>query len=55
MIEEVLARAGVAASFARMTGDSGREDGGAAEAAGVPVFLLDRPGRTLLEFEKWIS
>jgi putative hydrolase of the HAD superfamily len=55
MIEEVLARAGVGANSSRMTGDSGREDGGAAEAAGVPVFLLDRPGRTLLDFEKWIS
>jgi len=38
-----------------LVGDSDAADRAAATAAGLPVFILDRPQTGLIDFEKWIN
>ncbi len=42
-------------ALARLVGDSGTADGGAARAAGIPAYILDRPATTLDDFTRWLQ
>lgn len=55
LLEEVMRRFGIAPSGTKLTGDSEIADGGAGRAAGVEVFLLERPEKTLAGFETWVD
>lgn len=54
LLNEAMDRLGSTSARTRLTGDSGHADGGAAEAAGVPLFLLNRPQTTLCDFVNWL-
>jgi putative hydrolase of the HAD superfamily len=45
---------GLPPAAACLVGDSAHDDGGAAAAAGMPAFILDRPRTSLLDFEQWL-
>lgn len=46
---------GLGTQSACLVGDSAAADGGAAAAVGMPVFILDRPRSSLLDFERWLG
>lgn len=54
LLDEAMDRLGVTPAKSRLTGDSEHADGGAAKAAGVPLFLLNRPRITLTDFVNWL-
>jgi putative hydrolase of the HAD superfamily len=55
LLEVAMARFSQAPETTRLVGDSRSADGGAANAAGVKVFILDRPETTLADFGKWLG
>lgn len=55
LLGEAMNRLGHAPETTRLVGDSASADGGAAAAAGVGVYILDRPRTTLQDFTKWLD
>lgn len=55
LLGEAMNRLGHAPETTRLVGDSASADGGAAAAAGVGVFILDRPHTTLVDFLHWLD
>jgi putative hydrolase of the HAD superfamily len=55
LIAEAMRRLRREGDVACLVGDSPREDGGAARAAGIAFFLLDRPARTLRQLPEWLG
>jgi len=55
LLGEAMSRLGHAPGTTRLVGDSASADGGAAAAAGVEVYILDRPRTTLRDFTKWLD
>jgi putative hydrolase of the HAD superfamily len=55
LIFEAMRRLGARPETTSIVGDSEREDGGAAKAAGVPAFILNRSGTTLRNYLEWVS
>ena len=55
LLREAMARFGLPPKCVRLVGDSEAADGGAARAAGVGFFRLDRPRTTLADFARWLE
>jgi len=55
LLQEAMTRLGHPPEKTRLVGDSRMADGGAAKAAGVKVYILDRPRTTLRDFLKWLD
>jgi putative hydrolase of the HAD superfamily len=55
LLEVAMSRFSQSPATTRLVGDSRSADGGAAEAAGVAVYVLDRPQTTLTDFLKWLA
>jgi putative hydrolase of the HAD superfamily len=55
LLEVAMDRLAQPPAATRLVGDSHEADGGAAEAAGVQVFIVDRPRTTLRDFLKWLD
>ncbi len=55
LLVRALDEFGVAATAACLVGDSPRDDAGAAAAAGIRCFLLDRPRTDLTDFHRWLA
>lgn len=55
IIRTFIGRSGVNPAACCLVGDSLAADGGAAEAAGIPFFHINRPESNLSDFLKWHS
>jgi len=55
ILQEAMKRLSHTPAETRLVGDSQTADGGAAAAAGVDVFILDRPRTTLVDFVRWLD
>jgi putative hydrolase of the HAD superfamily len=55
LLQVAMAKFSQSPATTRLVGDSQFADGGAATAAGVEVFILDRPETSLADFVKWLD
>lgn len=55
ILQEAMKRFGRPPAETRLVGDSRTADGGAAAAAGIRVFILDRPHTTMVDFARWLD
>jgi len=55
LLNGAMDRLGEGKETSCLVGDSRREDGGAATAAGIPAMILDRPETTLSAVPSWLA
>lgn len=55
LLQTAMIRFGGDAAKTRLVGDSRDADGGAARAAGIRAYILDRPQTTLADFMRWLE
>lgn len=55
LLNRAMERLGQGKEASCLVGDSRREDGGAATAAGIPALILDRPATTLSALPSWLD